>query len=958
MGSLLFKIFYGCLKFRFPDVEENPGPRATPRQKCKVLFSNINGLHGNLAELAVAATEVDVVACAETKVSARRHLAELALPGFLSPVLLLRGDRPNGLGMAIYVRTGFSVIRQSKFECACCEFMVVKVAGRRLNFYLVFVYRSPNTDDRVYDCLSEVMGKVQSEDSKSAFCFVGDFNCHHTDWLGSRTTNAHGVAAYDFASVTDCSQLVHVPTHRGGGILDLVMTNVPDLCRVEVQGCIGRSDHSTIRLALDLAPSVPGFDVACRVPLKSRVNWNGVRAALLGIRWGPLFRSPTMIDVLDDQLNRIIEQFVPFVTIRKRMGDSPWFDAECRLSFELKQSAYYRWCGDRNGGNWDLYLQARGAAEACYAAAKFRYSERCKEQLLSSSTPQAWWSTLREHVFGVSSAIPPLQAPGGALVSDPAGKGELLSSYFDSKQSRDDLQLPSTCHPEPLFCSFAFRSKEVAGLLMNLDKHGGMDPSGCFPLFFRETASVLAPKLSCIFRKLLRGGGFPAQWRVADITPIPKGPVSSLLSGYRPISITPVLSKIYERLISVRLYRFMESRGIFPLHQYSYRKNLGTCDALLDIICTGQSALDGGGELALIQLDFSAAFDRVNHAGLLFKLCDAGVGGPVLSVLTNFLSGRTQRVKIDGVRSSVVSVISGVPQGSVLGPLLFLLYIRDLPLLLENVLVGYADDSTLIAPVSCPRDRVLVAASLNRDLDVIVAWCSRWGMLINSSKTYGMIVSRSRTIAPSFPDFVIGGSAIMLVNELKILGVVIDSKLTFESHVRGIAAAASRRVGILRKSLTVYGDRSVASRCFWSFVLPVFEYCSPVWMSAASSYLALLDRVVRHASRLCGGDIGCDLWYRRRVSALCVFYRIRVMMTHPVKELFPPLHVAGRNTRGALAAHSVTLAYPRCRSAQFSRTFVPACVGWWNALEESDFAGECLDDFKAAIKSTLLLLFN
>ena len=229
-------------------------------------------------------------------------------------------------------------------------------------------------------------------------------------------------------------------------------------------------------------------------------------------------------------------------------------------------------------------------------------------------------------MFSAESDIPPLCSPGGALVSDPAGKAELLSTWFDSKQSLDIVELPQTCHPRPAFCGIAFRAREVERYLLDLDPNGGVGPSGCFPMFFRKTASVLAPKLSCLFRKLLRGGEYPLERRLADVTPIPKGPLSALVCNYRPISITPVLSKVFKRLIALCFGRLLERSGVLPSHQYSYRKRLGTCDALLDIICAGQLELYRGGELALVQIDFSVAFDRVNHGGLVFKLREAGVG--------------------------------------------------------------------------------------------------------------------------------------------------------------------------------------------------------------------------------------------------------------------------------------------------------------------------------------------
>ena len=160
-------------------------------------------------------------------------------------------------------------------------------------------------------------------------------------------------------------------------------------------------------------------------------------------------------------------------------------------------------------------------------------------------------------MFGAESDIPPLCFPGGSLVSDPVGKAELLSTWFDSKQSQDIVELPQTIHHRPVFCGFAFRACEVERHLLDLDPNGGEDPSGCFPMFFQRTASVLAPKLSRLFRRLLRCGEFPLEWRIADMTPIPKGSLSALVCNYRPISITSVLSKVFERLISLRFGRFL-----------------------------------------------------------------------------------------------------------------------------------------------------------------------------------------------------------------------------------------------------------------------------------------------------------------------------------------------------------------------------------------------------------------
>ena len=197
------------------------------------------------------------------------------------------------------------------------------------------------------------------------------------------------------------------------------------------------------------------------------------------------------------------------------------------------------------------------------------------------------------------------------------------------------------------------------------------------PLFLKRTADVMVPRLSVVFRRLVRVGSFPPCRRQANVTPIPKGLPFFSVANYRQISIISVLSKEFERLVSVRLGRFMERNGVLPTTQFAYRKGPGTCDALLCVSYTLQSALESGEEAWIVQIDFSAAFDRVNHQGILYRLCSVGIGGCVLSILTQFQSNRSQHVMVDGCWSKLVDVVSGVPQGSVLGLLLFILHTSE-----------------------------------------------------------------------------------------------------------------------------------------------------------------------------------------------------------------------------------------------------------------------------------------
>ena len=271
-------------------------------------------------------------------------------------------------------------------------------------------------------------------------------------------------------------------------------------------------------------------------------------------------------------------------------------------------------------------------------------------------------------------------------------------------------------------------------------------------------------------------------WRVGNITPVSKADsANSCFSNYSSITITHVLSKVLERLLAKSVNNFAEKKKPFPHLQFGFRKGLGTCDALLTITNFVQKALDCGSEVHMVGLDFSAAFYRVNHKALIFKLGQLGVRGPFLNILTKFLSKRLQLVVVGGQFNDNRNVISGVPQESVLGPLLFISHTHDMWFGLENMLVSYADDASLLARIPSPNMRSDVTKSLNRDLSKISKWCNLWGMRLNPNETQQMTVSRCRTVFPPHPDLLVGSTSLYSVTLLKFLVFC----LTASSHLRG-----------------------------------------------------------------------------------------------------------------------------------------------------------------------------
>lgn len=949
--------FFCCSPFLYflillsGDIESNPGP--SRHKFCRLLYCNIRGLHGNLLDLAAVSSQFDIVCCSETLVTDRRHVSELLLPNFGRPLLLLRNAIHRAQGLCIYVRKGFNAYRFNKYECGCHEFMVVRVCSRFNNFYIFSLYRNPTADDGLFDCLFASYCNIQINDKKSCFVFIGDFNAHHTEWLGSHSpTDRHGISALNFCDSVGCDQLVTGPTHISGNPLDLLLTDVSGLIDVQTSAPIGSSDHCSLHCRLQLDFSIPDFTVTRQVFLKSCINWDGLFRAFDGIVWKNVYSAVCPVEALNAVLINLVNRFVPTKRLKSRSHNKAWFNDRCEQAYRDKQSAYHLWSTNRSQLCWDNYIAMRKIASNVYKEAEASYNSHLKDILSGTSQPHTWWSALKSSLFGIDSSIPPLLKPDGSVTYDPLEKARIFAANFNSKQSSESIHLPHGCHQLPRFNSISFRSSEIKYLLSNLDEFGGTDPNGLFPLFLKRLAPRLSPKLAVVFRILIRRGTFPECWRLGNITPVPKGVSSSPSpNDYRPISITPILSKIFERLLVKRLFVFLDP--FLPDVQFGFRKGLGTCDALLLLVHELQSALDKNVESRVVSLDFSAAFDSINHKGLIFKLGSVGIGGKVLSILTDFVTNRQQRVCIDGSFSSFSPVFSGVPQGSVLGPLLFILYTSDMCHRITNKFVSYADDTSLYAHISSPTMRPLIAESLNNDLNIIHAWCMQWGMRLNPNKTKDLIISRSRTINPAHPPLSINGTLINTTNQIRLLGVTLDSKLTFRAHLREMSRVISSKLGILRKCSKIYQDDDILRNCFFSFILPHFEYCAPVWMSAADSHLDLLDRAFSSIRYLLS-DLTLSLSHRRTVGALCILYKIINADSHPLKQHLPGMYIPSRVTRQSVALNSLSFEISRCSSSQFSRCFFPAICRQWNRLPDEVVTSRTMMGFKSLVNKSLL----
>ena len=264
--------------------------------------------------------------------------------------------------------------------------LVFRVSVARQNFYVFSLYRYPDLDDRIYDCLLTAMAAVQAADARASFLFVGYLNGHHQERLGSTTTNRHGVAALDFATVSGCDQLVIGPTHARGGTLDLLMTDVPDLVRVAVVAPLGRSDHSSLSITISMAQAIPNLCVSRKVLLKDRVNWSAVCDSIGVLPWRSIWSADNPVERLNVHLSLLVECFVQTKAIRVSNKDKPWFNDDCRLAFDIKQGVHLRWTRVRS---WSLdeFAHYQGRANVVYAEAMHQFSIRGSHVLMNAQCP-------------------------------------------------------------------------------------------------------------------------------------------------------------------------------------------------------------------------------------------------------------------------------------------------------------------------------------------------------------------------------------------------------------------------------------------------------------------------------------------------------------------------------------------------------------------------------------------
>ena len=548
-------------------------------------------------------------------------------------------------------------------------------------------------------------------------------------------------------------------------------------------------------------------------------------------------------NILKYEIESIIHKFVPFQKQGKRCRKKH-LSKEAIRKIMLKQTMWRVYRRTRKEEDYAKYKEALNAATT-----EIRQSKRSYEQKLAcniKTDSKSFYAYVRSKQ-NVQDKVGPLEDSAGNIISQGFLMAEDLNGYFSSVFTKEDISsLPvadakfqgaKSVYLGPLVVTPELVARKIKAMKDN--KSPGVD--GIPPKLLMETVDQISVPLARVFNLSLKEGVVPFEWKEANIIPLFKKGSRNKSENYRPVSLTSVICKLLERLIKDHMVDFLVKHKLLNSSQHGFLKARSCLTNMLCILEEITKWIDMGSPVDIIYLDFQKAFDKVPHQRLLLKLKAHGIGDSITDWIEQWLTDRRQRVVVDGEVSNWKSVLSGVPQGSVLGPILFLIYINDLDESITSNVLKFADDTKLFRKVNTDGDK----QHLQNDLDRLVKWSEKLQMLFNFGKCKCLHTGHGNLNV----SYKMGATVLGTTVKEKDLGVTISADMKVSEQC-GIAASKGNHIlGLIRRNITYKGKKLIIP-LYKAIVRPHLEYCIQAWRPYRKKDIDTLERIQRRATKM------------------------------------------------------------------------------------------------------------
>lgn len=869
-------------------------------------------------------------------------------------------------GVAIWIKNNLSAqpYKMDKRSQTARESVWCEIPLKDRDTLLVgTVYRSPNSTVENNVLVNELLARAS--ENRTHVLVVGDFNHPQIDWkegISPRVTD--NPASKFLESVRDSFLVQHVqkPTHyrseQTPSILDLVFSNEQAMIdSIRHEAPVGKSHHQTLL-----------FKFRCYTEKKShgvqrfnfaKGDYSKLRDAVSSQKLTDKMRDTDVTqawNLVQSGVLSAMETCIPKVRSRTDRSTKPiWMNDEVMSKIKKKKQTYQKYLQTREGTDYLYYTRARNQAKnSCRVAVKNLEKTVAKN---AKKNPKAFFAYARTKTK-TREGVADLR-DGQQKVSTDEGKAKLLNSFFSSVFTDEDTRDMPPCtrqNVESSLSDIVINKEDVYKRLQALNPNKSPGPDGFHPRVLKELAAELSEPLALVFEKSLRNGILPSDWKEAQVTPLFKKGERCSPGNYRPISLTSVVCKVMEGIVRDKVIEHLTENRLLSECQHGFVSGRSCTTNLIATLEDWTDMLDEGSAVDAIYLDFAKAFDSVPHERLLRKLEALGIEGQILQWIRDFLIGRRQRVSVNGTLSDWAAVGSGVPQGSVLGPVLFVVFINDLPECLSSLCSMYADDTKVYRRVDGPEDR----NKLQSDLNGLVDWADTWQLRFNADKCKVLhLGKKNRQFEYEMRKHVSTETNRLQATELeKDLGVNMDNELKFSKHIEIQVNKANRLLGLVRRSYE-YLDSEAMKLLFVALIRPHLEFGNVVWHPHLERDKKLVEGVLRRATKVIPGLK--DLTYEERLKKMNIpsmtYRRTRgdlieaYKYTHGLYTLKD--RILEREERTNTRGHNYKLAKPRCNTTLRQTFFSQRIIDRWNKLPAHVAEAPSLNAFKNRIDSVM-----